>query len=279
MMIRQLIRATVLPLCIALLSGCSALQWVSQNAFLMSPEEEARLGTQLAGEVQKKYPVYRGDPDATAYVKALGRRLVQAAPPCAQQFAFELVNTNEVNAFAIPGGRCYVQVALLRETSNESELAGVIAHEIGHVVARHGAKAVSSSRFYDAVGQAALGQDAGGLAKLALGVWESGILLQHSRADESEADALSVETLPRAGIDPNGLVRFFQKLGKGQESAPGAGARLFSYLSTHPLTPERIAAARQRIAQLGPPSAAWQQDSAAFRRVKSRYPARPSAGK
>jgi len=266
------------------LSGCAALQMVSQNVFLMSPDQEAQLGRQLAVEIEKKYPVYRDDPEATAYVESLGRRLVQAAPPCAQQFRFQLVKSDEVNAFAIPGGSCYVQVGLLREADAEAELAAVVAHEIGHVTARHGAKGLSSSRFYGGIadvflGQtdagAAKGQQANEMAKLAASIAESQVLLQHSRQDELEADAISIATLPRAGINPKGLVDFFGKLESAKAQTPGRFERLFSALvSTHPPTAERVALARQRIEQLGPPSPNWSDDSTSFRRIKRRYPPR-----
>ncbi len=234
----------------------------------MSPPQEAELGDKLAEEIEKEYPVFRADAEATAYLQGLGEELVKVAPPCQQTFRFQLIDSDEVNAFAIPGGYCYVQVGLLRETGNEAELAAVLAHEIGHVTERHGAKAVSRAQFYGLVGALALGDDPKKLAEVAEAIIRSGILLRHSREDELEADAVAVRTLHRAGIEPDGLVRFFEKL-RAKEGRRGG---LFEYFSTHPLTTMRIEIAKGLIGELGPGAPDRRSDSAAFRAVKKRYP-------
>jgi len=260
-----------LALAPAFLSGCAALTQISEHIFLMTPEQEAALGKEIAVEIEKQHPVYRADPAATAYIQGLGKRLVEVAPPCEQQFRFQLVDSEEPNAFAIPGGNCYVNVGLLRLAENESELASVVAHEIGHVILRHGAKTVSQAQTYGLIGQLALGESAGQLSQVAAKIVQSGVLLQNSRAHELEADNVAVTILANAAVDPQGLLAFFDRM---QSLGGGAGrnSKFSEYFSTHPLTGTRIDIARQRIQALGAPDPGWSRDSEAFRQVKTRYP-------
>lgn len=266
------ILAVSVALAVSLLfaSGCATINYISENAFLISPDQEARLGVDIAKEIEKNYRIYRADREASAYLASLGAELVAAAPPCEQTFVFEWVESDDVNAFAVPGGHCYVLLGLLREADNESELASVIAHEIGHVTERHGAKAISRSQFYGLVGSLALGQDPDKWAKLAVDIVGSGILLRHSREDELAADAVSIQTLNRAEIDPHGLPDFFQKLQSPE-------ARFLEYFSTHPLTSSRIEKANELISELGPPSPYRRKDSPAFQELKKRYPPLPKS--
>jgi len=261
----------LLALAPAFLSGCTALTQISEHAFLMTPEQETALGKEIAVEIEKRHPIYHGDPAATAYVQALGTRLVEVAPPCRQQFRFQLVDSEEANAFAIPGGSCYVNIGLLRLAENESELASVVAHEIGHVILRHGAKTVSQAQTYGLIGQLALGENAGQLSQVAAQIVQSGVLLQNSRAHELEADNVAVTILANAAVDPRGLLTFFDRM---QALGGGAGrnSKFSEYFSTHPLTTTRVDLARQRIQALGMPGPGWTRDSDAFRQVKTRYP-------
>jgi len=251
---------------LALACGCATINKISEEAFLISPQQESRLGAQLAVEIEKKYPIYQADPKATTYLQRLGAELVYSAPPCEQTFEFKWVASEDVNAFAIPGGYCYVNLGLLREAENEAELAAVVAHEIGHVTERHGAKALSRSRFYGVIGSLALGRDPNALAEVAVEIVGSGILLKHSRNAELEADEVSVHTLSRAGINPNGMAWFLQKLNRGGQS------RTFQYFSTHPLTQDRIDIADEKVRGLGSPDPRWRVDSPEFRELKRRYP-------
>lgn len=269
-----LARLGLLGLAPLLAPGCTVLNQVGSQAFLMSAEQERELGQRLATEVPKQYPLYRKDPEATKYLRNLGSLLVRGAPPIPYPVEFDLIASEDINAFAIPGGHVYVHLGLLQAAETEHELAAVVAHEIGHVAARHSAKAISQSQFYELLFTLALGQDAAGWADLATNVWQSGILLQNSRANEYEADAISIETLARTGYNPGGLVSFFAKL---QEESGGSTPRFLQYLSTHPLTGDRIQRARSRIGSMQPPAGGWPQESSlAFRQLKLRYP-RPKA--
>ncbi len=232
---RRIAPVVALSLVGILLGSCATITRLSETAFLISPQQEAKLGRELSVEIEKKYPIYKDDPKATAYLQRLGAELVYSAPPCEQRFEFKWVDSDDVNAFAIPGGYCYVNLGLLREAENEAELAGVVAHEIGHVTERHGAKALSRSRFYGLLGGLALGQDPNALAELAVDIVGSGVLLKHSRSAELESDEVSIQTLNRAGVNPNGIVWFLQKLKKTKRSG------VSEYFSTHPVTEDRIA--------------------------------------
>jgi len=258
--------AAALSLVAVVLCSCATLNRISEQAFLISPQQEATLGQQLAVEIQKEYPVYEADANATAYLQKLGVELVYSSPPCEQTFEFHWVDSDQVNAFAIPGGHCYVNLGLLREAENEAELAAVVAHEIGHVTERHGAKALSRSRFYGLLGSLALGEDPDALAQLAVDIVGSGILLKHSRDAELEADEVSIRTLNRAGINPNGMVWFLQKLNKDGQS------RVFEYFSTHPLTENRVEIGNSIVRDLGSPDPHWRVDSPEFQALKKRYP-------
>ncbi|MBN1868232.1 M48 family metalloprotease [Candidatus Sumerlaeota bacterium] len=260
----------LLPLA-SLFSGCETINQVTGTVFLMTPEQEAALGKQLAVDIEKQYPIYRGDPNTATYIERLGREIVASSPPSSQEIRFHLVDSDDVNAFAIPGGSIYVLRGLLSVVDDESELAGVLAHEVGHVVQRHSAKRVSQSQFYSLVGELALGENAGELATLSTSIVQSGILLRNSRQAEYEADAVAIDTLRRARMDPRGMARFLDKLGGASSGKPGGAlAAVMQYTATHPLTPDRIAAVDDRIKRLG--RLASSPNSDGFNRMKARYP-------
>jgi beta-barrel assembly-enhancing protease len=269
--------AVAAVLCVAMLplAGCAAFSQFTANAFLMSVDKENELGHELSKQVEQERPLYTGDPAATAYVQALGERLSQAAPETGLDYRFQIVDSEEVNAFAIPGGACYVNVGLMRLADTEAELASVMAHEIGHAALRHGAKRISQSQFYGVLGQLALGEDAGALGQVAAGIVQSGMLLKHSREYEYEADAQAVRIMDGAGIDPNGLVSFFEKMQAG--TGESEGLSFMSLLSTHPPTSERIEAVRGHIRNVGH-NDSWSQNTPAFREVKQRFPLKDQQG-
>lgn len=256
-------------------ANCAMVDTISSSLFVVTPEEETTMGKQFAGEIEKGITIYDKDPAATAYIDSLGQRLVKSAEPCSQKFTFKIVDNEEVNAFAIPGGYCYVQIGLIRLARNEAELASVMAHEIAHVTARHGAKDVSRSKAYETGGQFAaqatgVAEKSAMLSDLAVKMVKSGALLQHSKEDEFEADALAVKTLAKAGLDPDSLAGFFQQM---DPSAKRGDTPLYAtLLSTHPPTGERIAAARKLAKSAG--SGPWSKDSPDFQEVKRRFPAK-----
>ena len=273
---RGMAAALALAIAMLLASGC---------ATLVSDQQEIELGAQYRQQMAKEVALDR-DPGNLNYVNALGQSLVRAAPAQrpGMQFTFDIVQDKNLNAFAIPGGHVYVNSGTIKAASNESELAAVIAHEIGHVVGMHHKETMGrelglnmvNELILGATGQSANGAGAAAAAPQSVGaqsavlltqVVEKGVLLKFSRDQEYQADDLAVPTLIRAGYDPNGLVTFFDKL--MAQGGGGGGGKVFEMFSTHPLTQERIQRARATIAQY-PRVPNAKTDSPAFQAFKAR---------
>jgi beta-barrel assembly-enhancing protease len=203
-----------------------------------SLQDEVQMGRQYAAEINRQLPIVQ-DAAVHRYINELGSQIARAADPRGLQYQFYVVNSGVVNAFAVPGGFIYINRGLIDRTENMSELAGVLGHEIGHVVARHGVDRMVQMQRAElglALGSILLGQPG---AAAATGVQLAGGLYfaRHSREAEREADDLAVQYLPRAGINPAGIVTFFEKLLQEQRRAPGPVEQWFA---THPLTQERV---------------------------------------
>ena len=149
---------------------------------------------------------------------------------------FVIDDSQTVNAFATPGGYLYVYRGLLETAQNEAELAAVMAHETGHVVARHAARSMVVAYGLDAMTSLAAGKNPGLAAQLTSSIAGKGLLLAHSRADETEADEYGARYASAAGYDPHAFPTFFQRLQKVEGSQPG----VMTYLSDHPATGDRI---------------------------------------
>ncbi len=253
-----------------MLTGCATVATVEMAAadMLIPPSQEAQLGAQYAAEIEKEVPVFN-DAEATAWVQDLGKLLVEYSPPCEQQFTFKVAADPSLNAFAIPGGFCYVNVGLIAAADNEAEVAAVMGHEVNHVVRRHGMRGLVRAYGFQMVSDrlTAAGGSAGQLAAF---VTDTGGVLtvrRFGREDEREADTYGVEAMYHAGFDPRAAVTFFEKL----KSASGGGdsGMLGQLLSTHPATQERIDNIKAQIAtyQL---TGKERLDSAQFQRVKAR---------
>ena len=245
---------------------------ISQINFL-STADEVGIGRQAAKEVEDSLPMLT-DREVVDYVRELGHRLARQAKRQDVEYVFKVVDSSDVNAFALPGGWLYVNAGLIATADTESELAGVMAHEIGHVVGRHGARQISAqyglALLLEIVaggpgGDSVSRQIAGQFAGLGAGL----TLLKYSRDMEREADALAVEETYAAGIDPAGIGVFFKKLMKLHASEPGG---LDVFFSTHPPTNERIKSVVAEIAKLSP-RAGLRKDSAEFRRIKAKVTA------
>jgi predicted Zn-dependent protease len=218
----------------------------------LSIPEEQQLGRQMSRELRGQL-VFVRDPIVVDYIEDLGREILDAAGRQPFEYHFYVVEDNELNAFAAPAGHVYVNTGTILAARNASELAGVIAHEIGHVAYRHVANNYNRQRntgiAYQAgvVAAALLGGGLGAsAAQLGGGLAATVYLNQFGREAEMQADAFAVAAMPRANWDPNGLVSFFQTL-----QAQG-GPNVPTFLSSHPATQERIDAAKTRIAELSP---------------------------
>ncbi len=210
-------------------------------------EEEARIGEDFAHEIKREV-VFLADPLVAGYVRDLGERIVAALGPQPFRYDFHVVRDPEVNAFAGPAGHIYIHTGTLLMARNRAELAGVLAHEVGHVALRHVAENLARHRTTGLLRQAGVaaagilaGPAAAGAANLGSGLAAMAVLNSFGREAEREADAFAVEVLPKVGIDPRGLLSFFETLRNQDPREPP------TFLSSHPATEERIRRTRAMI--------------------------------
>jgi Zn-dependent protease with chaperone function len=260
-----------LQLCAWLLTACllapSSLDARYQptrgwNAF--SEQDEVQAGREAATETNRKMPVLPESDPITVYVQHLGAQLAQHAPGEKWPYSFHVVNQKEINAFALPGGPIYVNLGTIQAADNEAELAGVMAHEISHVVQRHATRAASrqmAAQLPLAVLGGLLGRGAGAqLAQLGISFGFGSYFLHNSRQAESEADLIGTDIMYDTGFNPHAMADFFQKL--NQEG----GARGPQFFSDHPDPGNRAQAVSREVTTLAPKT--YRSDNAEFRRTK-----------
>jgi beta-barrel assembly-enhancing protease len=230
-------RLAVLALALLSLVGC------------VSEAREQELGDAIASDINERIPLIR-DPLLNAYVSRIGEQLVKVSDRPEVPYNFYIVNSAEVNAFALPGGHIYLTRGLIARTESGNELAGVLAHEIGHVAARHGIQKLERHlRTGSLVGvmyRLILGGEPAILQQNALQL--AGVLWSatHSRQDEAEADRLAVRYMLRSGVDPEGMLSL---LGTLVEEEHRDDRRVAEWFSTHPLTEDRIVHIQSVIAE------------------------------
>ena len=248
-------------------SGCGS---AFQNINILSDADEIALGREFSKEIEREVKLYT-DPEVVRYVDELGQILVRHCKRSNIPYYIKVVDTDEVNAFALPGGYLYVNRGLISIAGTESELAGVIAHEIGHVAGRHGAKALTRQLGLEIILGMISGRNPTGVQRVAsqlAGVGGILSMLHYSRQAEREADALAVVNLREAGYDPGGVTVFFEKLLAINDREPGALASLFA---THPPSRERVENTRKQIAAL-PVLDGLTADSERFRQIQNMLP-------
>jgi predicted Zn-dependent protease len=215
----------------------------------ISLEKEIALGKQLAAEIERTVRLLN-DPVITEYVNRLGQNLVRNSD-AKVPFVIKVIDSEEVNAFALPGGFFYVNSGLILAADEEAQLAGVMAHEIAHVAARHGTEQYTKAQVLNlaTVPLIFVGGGIGYGLSQAAGFLIPLQFLQFSRGAEREADHLGMEYAYKAGYDPTAVITFFEKLQAQEKRKPGKLSKLFS---THPPTAERIEKAQQEIATILP---------------------------
>jgi predicted Zn-dependent protease len=244
---------TSLAVALSTLAACSAQQRIAAEKsladVLVPPEQEKQIGLQVKEQLETKEHIrYLQEPQVNAYVQEVaGKILVHARKdrPEVEWTVRVIDDPKTVNAFATPGGYLYVYSGLLLAADDTAEVAGVLAHEAGHVVGRHSARQMVNAFGLQAVLSIALGKNPNGAAQLAAGLAGKTALLAHGRSEEIEADEYGARYSSAAGYDPRGIATFFEKLEKGGGSQPG-WATLFS---THPATPDRIEKVNRYIAR------------------------------
>ena len=224
----------------------------SLTGCLASTQQEVQLGADYAAQINRQLPLV-GDPEVSRYITKLGDSLSKVADDRSLTWHFYVVDQPEINAFAVPGGYVYVNRGLVERAENMSQLAGVIGHEIGHVVKRHSVKQMQKSQeanagiagiclfvpsFCNSEAGAAVVQGTGAI-----------VFSKFSREDEAQADQEGVIFTTRAHIDPHGIPNMFRILLNERKTNPGAVEAL---LASHPLEEDRITATNQQIAKIPP---------------------------
>ncbi len=235
---------------------------------MFSAQEEVQAGQQASAQVKRQLPVLPDSDPITIYVQRLGQQLAVHAPGEKWPYTFHVVNQKEINAFALPGGPVFVNLGTIQAADNEAELAGVMAHEISHVVQRHGTRA-ASRQMAAQLPLAFLGAVMGGgaLAQMAQMGYSFGVgsyFLRNSRKAESEADLLGTDIMYDSGFNPRAMSDFFAKLEK-----EGGVARGPQFLSDHPNPGNRAQAVAAEVGTL-PRKTAYRTDSTEFLNVKER---------
>jgi predicted Zn-dependent protease len=245
---------------IALLAGCG-----------VSTQQEVQMGQQEAQQVNAQLPMVQ-DAVINSYVNSLGNRIAKLTSRGDLQWQFQVVNSDVVNAFALPGGFVYVNRGVLERASNMSEVAGVLGHEIEHVVRRHSVKQMEQAQGAD-VGVGILcaltGVCQSGIAQAAIQVGGTAVFAKFGRADEVQADEGGFNNVIRAGISPRGMYTFFQKLLAEEQQSGGGNAA--AWFSDHPGTQDRIADIQRMLNQV-PASQlnALQTNDSGFATMKAR---------
>jgi predicted Zn-dependent protease len=234
-----------------------------------SLEKEIALGKQMAQEVERQVKIV-DDPIIAEYVSRVGQNLVRNSD-AKVPFTIKVVDTEEVNAFALPGGFFFVNTGLILKAESEAELAGVMAHEIAHVAARHGTKQATRGEL------AQIGMVAASIlvpySMLGYGAMQGANILipvgflKFSRSMEREADYLGLQYLYKTGYDPTAFVDFFEKLQSMEKKKPGTVAKVFS---THPMNGDRIKAAQDETERILMPKPEYVVNTAEFNDVKAR---------
>jgi len=242
---------------------------VGKGVNFYSIEKEIALGKQMAQEVERQSKII-DDPVIAEYVNRVGQNLVRNSD-AKVPFTIKVLDTEEVNAFALPGGFFFVNSGLILKADSEAELAGVMAHEIAHVAARHGTKQATRGEIaqigmiaasmvvpYSMAGYGAL---QGASALIPVG------FLKFSRSMEKEADYLGLQYLYKTGYDPTAFVDFFEKIESMEKKKPGTVAKVFS---THPMTDDRIQAAQNEIQKILEAKPEYVVNTSEFNDVKAR---------
>jgi len=282
-----IIRPGARAIVLAVIACIPAVGLLAQTAVKLpknkyTPEQDVKLGREAAAEVRKQYPIIQNDRIAS-YLTTLGDRLVAAAPPELKQpvyeYSFTPVNLKEINAFALPGGPMFVHRGMFDAAASEGEVAGVMAHELSHVLLRHGTANASKAQnpwlqlgqIAGAVGGAVVGGAAGSAIAQGSQFGLGTILLRYSRDFEKQADILGAQIMARAGYDPRALARMFETIQKESQSSGGSGPQ---WLSSHPDPGNRTQYITHEAEQL---TLAKTADTSQFQPIKATFASMPPA--
>ncbi len=242
---------------------------VGKGINFYSIEKEIALGKQLAAEVERNAKIV-DDPVIAEYINRVGQNLVRNSD-ARVPFTIKVIDSDEINAFALPGGYFYVNSGLVKLAGGEAELAGVMAHEIAHVAARHGTKQATKGQITNlaTIPLIFLGGWTGYGIRQAAGLAIPVTFLKFSRNFEREADFLGVQYLYKTGYDPASMIQFFERL-KAQKKKKTSKSRIAKVFKTHPLTEDRIKRIQKVIDELLPDRTEYAVNTSEFDTVKAR---------
>ena len=235
---------------------------------LFSKEQDVQLGKESAAEVEKKMKVVDNS-ELQAYIGTVGKKLTSSADAGEFPYSFKVVVDKSINAFALPGGPMYIHTGLLAAADNESQLAGVMAHEVSHVALRHGTNQASKQQMLQLpamlVGQASgSGGLLGTLSQLGINLGANSVLLKFSRSAETEADLLGTRLMHNAGYNPAELANFFRKL----ETEGGNQNKLVEmFMASHPNPGNRVQAVQKEAKSL--PTRTYNGETGQFRSMQA----------
>jgi predicted Zn-dependent protease len=232
-----------------------------------SLQQEVELGRKMAADVERQARLL-DDPVVVEYVNRLSQNLVRNSD-ARVPFTVKVIDSTEVNAFALPGGFLFVNTGLLLRAENEAEFAGVLAHEIAHVAARHGTKQATRQQIANYVSMPLVlaGGWLGYAVRQLVGIAIPMGFMQFTRGMEKQADTLGLEYLYRSGYDPLAFVDFFERIGTLEKTKPGLVSRMFS---SHPMTGRRIKSAQKQIQRHLEPRSTYVVDTSEFQNIRAR---------
>lgn len=235
-----------------------------------STETDIKVGKMYAQQIEQSMK-FITDPVVTEYVNRIGQNLVRNSD-AKVPFTIKVVDSDEINAMALPGGFFYVNSGLILAADNEAELAGVMAHEIAHVALRHGTRGQTRADIANimSIPLIFVGGGIGYAAREVAGIGLPMTFLKFSRGFEAEADYFGVQYMYKSGYDPNEFVNFFEKIQAQEKKKPGSLSKAFA---THPQTPDRIEKTQEEIAKILPPRDQYIETTSEFNDVKARLAA------
>jgi predicted Zn-dependent protease len=243
----------------------------------VSTQQEVAIGADYSRQINRQMPMLN-DQATLSYVNQIGSQLAAIADPRGIRYHFYVVNSDVVNAFALPGGYVYINRGIIERADNLSELAGVLAHEIGHVAERHSIeqlqRAQNANLGLNVLYGVLLGRAPSGVEQAGIQVGGSAVFAGYTRDAEREADRVGVAYMVRAGYNPIGLATFFEELLEMQQRQP---SRVEQWFSTHPTTTERVANTRAIIAATpGVQGGNLTMDTRAFQNFRARVTSLPA---
>jgi predicted Zn-dependent protease len=253
--------------------------FLGTSACAVSTQQEVEIGTNYAKEIAKELRLVQ-DPEITRYLTALGTSIARVADQRNLDWHFHVVDSRDVNAFAVPGGYIYVNRGLIERATNLSQVAGVLGHEIGHVTRRHSVKQMQKAQGTN-IGATVLCTITSvcnsGLSQAALQIGASAAFAKFSRTDEAEADDEGLRYVVKAGIHPDGIPEMFEILQQERKTRP---SELETWFLSHPMEESRIAETKAVIARMPPEQLkGLVRDSKEFQTFKARVKALPEPPK